>query len=894
MSRPSTEIKHAARSQFFCEIESVLSASPETNSAFSDPQLRVNGRNTHTEITRVIDFSAYETLLVKPDQLTIMYQSSPVRLSLAELAKYIVIKRCSRLHKHEWVSTNLAFLSLCCYLNERQIDQLKRSDLEDFFRMVLTHKPTGQGWVTRPQTTTYEMMLRVKRSLVYIIGEDKILSFGMVGEFFSGDVDRALSEAVLVTTGMTLADYEQHGTFNSLGLDTGKHYFDHCSESFYKYFRYSVAFRAVVDAFEDGSIKQACGLKYLSKDIGRGARTLMRGAEPRFHRIDLCRTWDIARPIVLTTFRDAFNASTPLSTAISLDCIAKLIDQLGLPPHRIDSEEFVRSFCVSLFDQAPIRPPESIFDAYRSTIESQGHSFNYAFDDFSNTCKAVVSDLHCQLSDDKETIDYISRVISLLDDPARMTIASLSKGKETANSRANDVNLALIRSFGVVSVMSLLGWRVSECSFPLSAIRAEPNTDLIDSSYCPVRYHVHWYVPKTHGGHLVNREITTEAYVLLKLLDALGAPSNGETATLTGLRIDTPYSTAVNTLGRFVKKPWPHFVGKYRLFVDSEGGTPITAADKELHEVRDNVRSNLFGWRLSNSDGFSPLFWITLYRSGDLAEHVREEIDTLINDDLLHYVSSDRELSKGEVSYISSQLLSDAHYPTPHALRHCWAEAVLRRYSGDVGRFIRANFKHLDNRFFMAYLRDKDMAKIYQMSTRPVISALVRKHIRSMSDEKREYAGNFDRFLDRVVRNTEVIDLELLAERIADERIIDIKANPFGFCFLRKGTEHAAKCSSHGQPQRHRASLRLCMDCINSEVQGNHFNWIVITLSNHLSALSDSKIPLNVRRTFLPEVISARKRVNELAVNSGKQKYADYVRKLDEVIEMVSLDCEVA
>ncbi len=63
---------------------------------------------------------------------------------------------------------------------------------------------------------------------------------------------------------------------------------------------------------------------------------------------------------------------------------------------------------------------------------------------------------------------------------------------------------------------------------------------------------------------------------------------------------------------------------------------------------------------------------------------------------------------------IVSELLEGVRYPSPHAFRHIWAESVLTRYQGDVGAVIRHQFAHLDNSFFMAYLRDKDVRGLMQ------------------------------------------------------------------------------------------------------------------------------------------------------------------------------------
>ncbi|MGR5470485.1 hypothetical protein ACPV51_25040, partial [Vibrio astriarenae] len=68
--------------------------------------------------------------------------------------------------------------------------------------------------------------------------------------------------------------------------------------------------------------------------------------------------------------------------------------------------------------------------------------------------------------------------------------------------------------------------------------------------------------------------------------------------------------------------------------------------------------------------------------------------------------SGEAVLDKQASRQIRAEIQQGARYPTPHAFRHIWAEAVLTRYEGDIGAVIRHHFCHLDDSFFMAYLRN--------------------------------------------------------------------------------------------------------------------------------------------------------------------------------------------
>ena len=245
----------------------------------------------------------------------------------------------------------------------------------------------------------------------------------------------------------------------------------------------------------------------------------------------------------------------------------------------------------------------------------------------------------------------------------------------------------------------------------------------------------------------------------------------------------------------------------------------------------------------------------------------------------------DTEISSVDSANIRLQILQDVAYPTPHAFRHVWAEAVLRRYRGDVGKFIRANFKHLDESFFMAYLRDKETNAVYQVAKRTTINAIVRQQLLSLTNNDREFAGGFDQLLTKAVNSTQVVSYEEyveLSNRISEERVINISPRPWVTCMLRVRTEAFAKCSEDGEPQPQKAEPKFCLGCINANIAAGNFNGIVIYIQPDINACRNESLPAFVRKMHEPIVRNALKRVRELAKNSDK--YNDFIQYLEDTL----------
>lgn len=106
--------------------------------------------------------------------------------------------------------------------------------------------------------------------------------------------------------------------------------------------------------------------------------------------------------------------------------------------------------------------------------------------------------------------------------------------------------------------------------------------------------------------------------------------------------------------------------------------------------------------------------WVTQYRNGTLRPDWRALLNTHLSDETRDWLFSlsEVECRSGETSKtIHSEVLGEALYPSPHAFRHMWAEAIYRRFDGDAGWMIRSQFKHISRTMWLAYIRDKDTAQ---------------------------------------------------------------------------------------------------------------------------------------------------------------------------------------
>ena len=219
------------------------------------------------------------------------------------------------------------------------------------------------------------------------------------------------------------------------------------------------------------------------------------------------------------------------------------------------------------------------------------------------------------------------------------------------------------------------------------------------------------------------------------------------------------------------------------------------------------------------------------------------------------------------ITQVTHEVVEDCLYPTPQAFRHMWAEAVYRRFDGDVGWMIRSNFKHVSKNMWLAYIRDKDNRRMHDTIKVRVASSIMKNWL---AKEGRDSAGKFHRFLGKLFKNTMISTLENLdktIERLAREDIISIKANPWGFCIARLSTVKMTKCYDGFDYNPQSANPVICMDCINNLTMSSNIDYIVLHSWQHIDLLMSeqlTEIPMSLRKQSLEYVGVALKRVSEL------------------------------
>lgn len=852
-------------------------------------------------ISSEVDFSLFrnEWLQFNP-MISVVFNKQVISLSTDEFAKLLWLEVLDGWQTH-YMMIPLVFrwlVTIFRFLTEREIDTISEKDLELLFEFFLTHDACQADLAKLIQVPGYGSWGRFK-----LVNLSRILRCykveGFVDSMSQSTLDSALNNVCLSLIGMTLMDYKKGGSYNFLGLEVGKHYIDHSATCFEKYWQFATAIRQTTDVLV-GEVRQAKirisnGTLSSAKKIINIAGKLLIGADfkkeglPSVHASD--NTITQVRDVVFALFRKNYNDLASLAIAFKLETVNEIIATAGLP-ERYDSQEFVRSIFIAYYIGENGKKIDSIFHEYKSAVNLEGIMLPQTVTEFLDLCVGVVDQRSHTLPDDNETIRKF-----LLDTT-----------KDAPQTQTNLGGALILRSIayhveaaGLTVFIGMTGWRQSEYGFPLSNIKISVNTEVLDNLYTPLRFHVNWVVPKSSGETPLDREITSYCYQLAFMLDKLNlAGSKNPALYAMGIRAKSVFQS-----GEFVKNRveilWIDFINNYSLFNEldvSEDANTSTEAIR-LRQIRDTLLKNIPRYKISSrsaNDSFGKR--LKRYVDGSLEPELVDIMEESISDDTKEKIKSDEYILNGALTRaLRDEIIQDVVYPTPHAFRHIWAEAVLMRYRGDVGKFIRANFKHLDERFFINYLRDKETKAVYQVATRTVINSMVRQHILAMTDDKREYAGGFDRYLSKAVQITKVVseeEYEDLANRIVEKKIIDIKSNAWGTCVLRAGTEKMARCSVDGVPQRLDAEPKLCLGCTNADISEGNYLGIVVYIKRDVAVCRNPNLPAFIKEPHIQTVKIALKRVEQLRRNSGNVKYDVFIKHLKETLEMASFCSEDA
>jgi hypothetical protein len=866
--------------------------------------------------TITVDFKIFEQPFVQfAETVTARFDGRYIQLNLIEFAKLIWLEVTSGIKAHRiayrQIIDKLALLFY--YLQKQQLDRLNALDVEEFYGFCLTQDVTTTGIKKRMSAPAYPNRFEplTLKKLQQVLNRYRVTN--VVCSASEKNNVSALNAACLSIMDMTQFDYKEGGSFNYLGLDVGKHYIDHCLHLFEKHCVYISAIRHTHKALFDA--------KQDNLKLNKNTTNFLLGKVLSGQSVEEIREYSNIKNIaekkvvaiesfVHQQFVEAYVSAELIVNAFKLDTVNRIATECHLP-ERYDAQEFIRALLfVDVFGEHG-KTKHAIWQEYQATLckamlPDEDAALSITLLEFETITACILSELKTELPADTQGMRAFlkSKTNSLPTPFAKHPL----NGMDYFNKMAS-----MIEDAGVTGFVGLTGWRASEYGFSLSNIEAEINPDPLDNQYTPWRFHVRWKVPKTSSNTPLPREITLGSYILAAQLAHLNLADKADPAIYQAATVKQK-EDAASEIQKAMRSCWAHFVNHYSIFKDIEewqrfkdkasltekdeialnalescyrfDEAPMRAMIKMKKELNDALPRVLTAQEPNHKKNFGRL--LRAYTEGRAPLDITALLDTHLSEETKTKLKSGEvTLDKAGVRFVRGEFLGDAVYATAHALRHIFAEAVLRRYRGDVGRFIRAHFKHLDERFFMAYLRDKEFRIIQQIATRHVINSVVRLHMDSIEDEHREYAGGVDRFLSKAVAITHIYSDEEQKEKLAQaavKRVLAIKSNPWASCLLRDGTQKNAKCSVNGEPQRQNAQPRLCLGCLNADIAEGNYIGIVVYIKQDVAACRNPELPWFIKEPHYHTVTLALKRVEELRHNSNNPEYDKFISHLKETL----------
>lgn len=787
------------------------------------------------------------------------------------------------------------------WLYESDTLNLNRGNLKDCLSFFLMHTVEGNRLVPRTSPVSYSVFLQSfqvrKISRLTRLANSAYPS--IIDYISHGKVLTDAKEVLIAVSGgeLPFSDWRDGGSLDRLPLDYGRYYVDHCYNFFFSYAPYAIAMKKTIAsanqiAHESGCPEAIDDSRYRLLPIIRG---LLSGdnadeLEKRYRKSSIKHY--IKRIMVNADFifsREAKKAFIAIH-ALSQNTIGRIFNTLNIFDYTDADESHLRE-CISLY----LSDTNEVFNNYsrfKDSIDFQG--------------------IHClkQFSSD-QIIQSIYKVLNELENkaPDAMPCANffyeacidLNRSKK---SKFFHEFCRMVDAAGLTLFVAFTGWRESEFGFALKDISIERNPDTLDHALCPYRYHVNWRVPKTHGDRKVKREISQKSFLLACQLAHLSM-SGRERPSL--YSCSTKRLAANSRSSSYVKHAirllWSHYVNAYEPFIalrsadfisktsEKLGTSPLTPEEKEKRDIILNrfTKSDLeryaadsrlrkaFERAESELERVEFLFQtekrrhvIWSYINNRLNEQTSRFIDKHLSPEVkaaIMRISSECEISRHLSNAFISSITDGCIYPTAHGFRHMWAEAVYRRFDGDVGWIIRSHFKHISQAMWLAYVKDKNNFRISERTKRDIASSLVYAFL--SRNDHRSVQG-FHSHLERLIESTKVSSIDNLSQvdKIVKAEFSDLKSTPWGYCLVFKGGKRNAKCQSNGELQRQNAQPNLCLRCENNIVSGGHIEGILLATSNDVRVVQNSNIPAAYRATSSQTLKAAVLKLESVGANS--------------------------
>ena len=779
---------------------------------------------------------------------------------------------------------------------------VSRELLEQFLEHYLMHSFSSGEIIIRLSPRNYSTVSGCMHKLPEI---NSIIGYYGFSRLFDENLSESKisnllkSSIEIVSAGeLTFGDWKKGGTFNCLTLDYGRYYVDYCKRFYEENYEVGLGIAAVLtnmekhitnagltlhkntkqvfyglldDDYDSSSVKYK---KYKKEKIQR----LRASINEEYQKVvgDALKRKHLLSDIATRSMADCLGIKRKDNRE---DSKAKYLDELErfrqiVYYYLIGEEESVKTML------------------YESNIPSSFESFVTA------------------IKNEVNTVEYEPEL------PTAQFYQCIGRSDLANSQPLSLVFLSKVRSAGITQIVSQCGWRGSEYGFPITAISKQINEDILDQYVVPFRYMVDWYVFKTHGEAAITREITFSAFEIISELSLLNHSKEDEPALYPShahASDSTSSSASHSAVKNAVSKNWENFVFHNRDFkilddakelqelslMVSQGQVINSEQEKRLQElIRKNKSKefqritqdpNLIEAKRKAEEQFERVMFVTnqargFYVKGWLVQYQKylqnsesdlpDKMINVLNASLSQETKLEIRAASIEVctnrtfiTQVTHEVVEDCLYPTPQAFRHMWAEAVYRRFDGDVGWMIRSNFKHVSKNMWLAYIRDKDNRRMHDTIKVRVASSIMKNWL---AKEGRDSAGKFHRFLGKLFNNTVISTLENLdktIERLAREDIISIKANPWGFCIARLSTVKMTKCFDGFDYNPQSANPAICMDCINNLTMSSNIDYIVLHSWQHIDLLMSkylTEIPTSLRKQSLEYVGVALKRVSEL------------------------------
>jgi len=850
-----------------------------------DDELTFRTTRLNTEANTLLDFSVFDLQHIKLEKVaTLTLGDQSFELTLKEYVKLAVICSITDKSVRYARAAYSMMMHIAAFLNEQGVNSLDADNLEAFHIFFLTQTVSNKGLSTRLSAPACResygnaALHRMK---------DDLRSIGVQGmispQISRNRVESSLDNVCRSVMGMSRLEYAKGGSFNALTLDMGQYYVDHLKRVYEEGYLYTLLCRSVIRdvTAENEFPRNSSPLLNFLTDTIRGsfkpsASTPSKNKLKKELRARLYKKYQEHHEKVLS---------------LKEDNICEVVRQLGLDM-RFDAVEIIRVLMLQKFYSfSACKTADDIWQGYLMSLKKTETQTTYA-----------------RYSRAKDVYSLMSKVLT----PQRLDkdafLSSLSTwSKDLVDGTYVDFKHQLSRICRAMTtlVVAYLGYRESEFGFPLSAIQAHPNLDVLDNSHVPFRFKVKWLVPKTNKTVKIEREITSQCYQLAAQLNDVFQPGNNEPCLYEDFRADRSAEPASEKyIPRTVMANWEHFVKRYQPFVDIRELQRLSeVSDKERTDAQKASLSSLHSkYDLSSARvqnllqaseevirDLPKIMCTTVYnprankkfkksleeyqKTGDIKDPLhRHVVKNFLSPETQQWLlSGEGVLDQKSMLDIGREFMQDVRYPIPHALRHIWAEAVLLRYQGDVGAVIRHQFCHLDDSFFMAYLRDKENKGLMQAARINVINTLVSTLMRDTEHAGHGYLGGFSRFVKKAVSLTHAItpnDVRLLKDRITG-RVISLQPSRFAMCVPREGSEARAKCADMGDINPQNARPEFCLGCIHSVITSGNIQGIWATVQPFVKDCLNEEVMGFMVQSHLPTLRSAYKRINELSPNAN-------------------------